>query len=349
MQSRRAESMDGIEERVPLKHLTTFKIGGDARYFFRARSVEALRRAIAFANEKRVPVFFIGGGSNLLVSDGGFPGLVIKMEIMGIGWKDENDATVAIAGAGESWDMLVRESVERSLFGLENLSGIPGTVGGAPVQNIGAYGEEVKDTIEWVEVFDTQTGALCLLSPEECAFGYRTSMFRKTEGKDLVITRVAFRLMKNGTPNASYKDVAAYFKVKGVAAPTQREVREAIIEIRAGKFPDLSRYGTAGSFFKNPILEKSRFAELKKKFPDLLGFPTPSGGVKVPLAWILDKVCGLKGFKKGDIGLFEKQPLVLVNKGHATAREARELAEDVAARVRRKTGIELEWEVQYLA
>ena len=296
-----------------------------------------------------------------------------------------DDTELVVAGAGESWDALVAQAVGRGLWGVENLSGIPGTVGAAPIQNIGAYGTEVKNTIEWVEVFDTKTGKSKKFSNEKCEFGYRDSIFKHPEGKSLIVTRVALRLKKSGTPNLEYKDLKNYFgrgeqesrtpppfqggDKRGGSFPSLEEIRRAVLEIRSKKFPDLREFGTAGSFFKNPVISKEKFDELKKKFPNLPGFElrikparlqpdrivlagnSRSGGgeglkIKIPLAWILDNVCGLKGYRKGDVALFEQQPVVLVNFGNASAKEIQAFAKEVSLCVKEKTDIEIEWEVQ---
>ncbi|KKU60121.1 MAG: UDP-N-acetylenolpyruvoylglucosamine reductase [Parcubacteria group bacterium GW2011_GWA2_47_12] len=322
---------------VSLAEFTTFRIGGKADYFCVARSVSELQEALAFARERALPVFILGGGTNVLMGDDGFRGLVVRIEICGIEW-----GGVVRVYAGENWDSFVAETVARGLWGLENLSGIPGTVGAAPIQNIGAYGSEVEEVIDWVEVLDRNTGDIQKLSRDECGFGYRDSIFKKSEGKDFIVTRVAFRLRKDGAPNLKYKDLAEFFS--GKKLPTLSDIRRAVLEIRARKFPDLKTHGTAGSFFKNPIISQEKFKELKKRFPELPGFLFKSG-VKVSLAWILDKICGLKGFEKNQTALWKDQPLVLVNQGGASAREISAFADNIARLVREKTGIEIEREV----
>src|SRR3989344_7365215 len=205
-----------IEENVPLAPLTTFFIGGPARYFARVTTVEELKQSLDYARDKSLATLVLGGGSNVLVSDAGFDGLVIKIEMMGVDPVKSSDdhgagKVLLIAGAGESWDALVERAIQSGVWGIENLSGIPGTVGAAPMQNIGAYGAEVKDTLAWVEAFDTQSGAVIRLQNTECSFGYRTSRFKKEPGR-FIILRAAFKLNKNGAPNTSYKDLAAISK-----------------------------------------------------------------------------------------------------------------------------------------
>ena len=329
-----------FQEHIALKELTTLKIGGTARYFVAVTSRDELKEALMFAQTKNLPSFVFGGGSNLLVAEGEIKAVIIKNEIKGVEWKEEGESVLVTAGAGESWDALVAAAVARGLWGIENLSGIPGTVGAAPVQNIGAYGTELADTLEWVETLSAR------LSLAECRFGYRGSIFKETEGKHHIITRVALRLQKDGAPNFVYKDVAKYFG-DAKTTPTLAEIRRGVLEIRSKKFPDLKEFGTAGSFFKNPIISRTQFDELKKKYPEMPGFPLGEE-MKIPLAWVLDNLCGLKGLRKGAVGLFPNQPIVLVNFGGANANEIRAFAEEIARCVKNKTDIKVEWEVQYL-
>ncbi|MSU56450.1 MAG: UDP-N-acetylmuramate dehydrogenase [Candidatus Taylorbacteria bacterium] len=335
-----------IQEHISLKELTTMKIGGTARYFCSASTREEVEEAVLFTHGKKVPVIVLGGGSNILIASGEINALVLKIEIKGIEWATHGtDMEQVVVGAGESWDGLVARTVEKGFWGIENLSGIPGTTGAAPIQNIGAYGTEVKDTILWVEVFDIAAGKLRQLTNAECRFSYRDSIFKKPEGKALIVTRVAFALKRGGTPNLEYKDLKNHFA--GKETPPLTDIRNAVLEIRGRKFPDLSVVGTAGSFFKNPIIPKEKFDTLKQKFPDLPGFPM-GNDVKIPLAWILDNVCNLKGATDGNVGMFKNQPIVLVNFGGATFEEVMLLAKKVADCVREKTGIDVECEVQQI-
>lgn len=338
-----------IEENVSLKEFTTFRAGGLARFFCRAKSTAHLSEALSFAREKSIPVFVLGGGSNLLVSDHGFAGLVIKMEIMGMNFRENTDGTYqAEVGAGENWDAFVGECVRRELSGVENLSWIPGTVGAAPVQNIGAYGSEAKDSILSVEVFDMKTSKADILSTKDCRFGYRDSIFKHEEGRDFIITRVTFSLRKDALLKTDYKDVKAYFSERNIPSPTLQELREAIIAIRTAKLPDTTKLGTAGSFFKNPVVLESVRDALKEKYSEMPSFADKSGFAKIPAAWILDKVCGFKGIREGDVGTYENQALAIVNYGKATTAEIDSFAKKMEQVVFEKTGITLEREVVML-
>ncbi len=327
----------------PLAPKTTFKLGGPARYFCSATSVEELRVAHYEARTRAVPLVLLGGGSNVLVSDRGVDALVVHPALQGITYEEVSPETVCvIAGAGESWDVLVADTVAHGLWGLENLSLIPGSVGATPIQNVGAYGVEVKDTILWVEVYDPSCDEVRRFYAPACAFGYRDSFF-KHEGVHLIITRVAFLLSFTPKPMLRYKDLAVRFG-EG-AEPTLHEVREAIIAIRTGKFPDLSKVGTAGSFFKNPTLSLDAFVTLQTRCADVPSFPAGEGHVKVPAAFLLER-CGWKGVRRGTVGTWAIQPLVLVHYGGGTTRELLTFADEVAHDVQEKTGVLLEREVR---
>lgn len=334
-----------IDENVSLKHLTTLKIGGTARYFCIAKSPDDLKEAAVFAKNAKVPIFILGGGSNVLISDEGFHGIVVKMNFRGVEFDESKTHTKVKVAAGESWDDFVEEVVKKGLWGIENLSGIPGTVGGAPVQNVGAYGVEVSSVIESVEIFDMDTMEKRIISAPQCRFGYRDSLFKHSDGKNYVITSVLFKFSKEGEPNITYKDLDRYFKEPHAGKPSPQSIRKAVLKIRSEKFPPLSKFGTAGSFFKNPIVNEHIFADVRKSFPEIPSFPNVQGLIKLPLAWILDKACNFKGRKMGHVGLYEKQPLVLVNFGEATAHEVLVFADKVAADVKNRTGVEIEREV----
>ncbi|MBI2577216.1 MAG: UDP-N-acetylmuramate dehydrogenase [Candidatus Wildermuthbacteria bacterium] len=343
------ELLPGVRANVVLGDYTTFRIGGYAKYFFAAKTNEDIAKAVRAAKSVGMPLFVLGGGSNILVSDKGFEGLVLKIETKGIETKESTAEEVEMSAcAGENWDEFVSASVEQNLYGLENLSGIPGTVGAAPVQNIGAYGCEVKDTLSWAEVFNVETFEFSIKHAAECEFGYRESIFKKPEGERFIILRVAFILRKNGTPRTDYKDVGRYLKEHAISNPTLPQIRKAILEIRGGKFPDLRIMGTAGSFFKNPIISEERYKTLLTRFPELPSYKAAGNSFKIPLAWILDYVCKIKGIRKGNVGAFEKQPLVIVNFGGAVADEVKQFVEEIRYDVKEKTGIEVEYEVRFL-
>jgi len=332
-----------IEQDKSLKEFTTFRVGGNALFFCTVQSEEDLLEALVFARGKHLPFFVLGGGSNILISDRGFPGLVIKMEMKGVEIAD----TRATAKAGEDWDVFVEMMVKEGLYGVENLSFIPGTVGAAPVQNIGAYGSEVKDTIDIVRAYDTHENVFRDFSNYDCRFEYRDSLFKKEAGR-YVIVSVTFLLKKDGEVNTGYKDIKEYFATKNITNPTLAEVRNAVVEIRTKKLPDVRMIGTAGSFFKNPVLTSLQAGKLREMYPELPIYPVDDTHVKVSLAWILDHVCGFRGVMKGNVGTYKNQALVIVNNGDATAADIISFAREIKKIVLEKTGIEIEEEVQMI-
>jgi UDP-N-acetylmuramate dehydrogenase len=344
-----------MQENVSLVNFTTFRTGGKARYFARVKSVEELKKVVRFAKEKKLPHFVLGRGANILVSDDGFRGVAIKMEIGGIRFDPPSPAGYgvarknrAVAGAGVNWDSFVAKTAKCGFVGPENLSLIPGTVGAATVGNIGAYGAEASDFIFSVLALNTETMRVKKFSNKECAFGYRESFFKTKEGKKYVVVNVAFALNKNKKPKTDYKDVQEYFSARKIILPTSKILRKAVIEIRKQKLPSIEEVGTAGSFFKNPAVSKRKAEALKKKYPELPIFSAEKGKAKIFAGFLLDKICGLKGYKKGNIGIWGKQALVVVNYGGATTKEIFEFAEMMKKKVKEKTGIELEYEVQVI-
>ncbi len=357
-----------IEEQISLAQLTTFAIGGRARYFVRVKTVDETQEAFAFASEKNIQTLILGGGSNMLINDTGFDGLVIKMEISGIiqqagnadtdilehsldGLQQKNVSIsiseckiLLIVGAGESWDGFVEYAVLKGLWGVENLSGIPGTVGASPLQNVGAYGVEVSNTILWVEAFDTQTKKLVRFLNNECNFGYRTSIFKKNVGR-FCITHVAFSLRKDSVLNITYRDLAETFAEN--KNPSLEDIRATVLSIRKQKFPDLSKDGTAGSFFLNPIVSNEVAMKLHVQYPAMPQYMVV-GGVKLSLAWILDNVLMLRGTRVGGARIFEKQPLVIVAERYTSSHDVRTLAELVVERMNDIFGIKVEVEVRIL-
>lgn len=331
-----------IEENASLAPLTTFGLGGKARFLVRTRTIKEIAEALAFCNAKKLKHVVLGGGSNTLFSDTSFDGVVIKIECHGL----HREGNTIIAMAGERWDDLVRCAVQHDLWGLENLSGIPGHVGGAVVQNIGAYGMVASETLAWVRVYDTTHKEMQTLTGSECRFGYRDSIFKHEPGR-YIVWQVAFVLSAEAKTNLSYRDVEE--RMRG-SALTLNGIREAIVDIRRGKFPDLSQEGTAGSFFKNPIFSSQEAEALQKKYPTIPLFSIPdSAGVKVPLAWFLDTVLHLKGFAVGGARVFEKQPLVLVASRDATASDVLLLAQKIKEVVQENIHIEIENEVQIIS
>jgi UDP-N-acetylmuramate dehydrogenase len=341
-----------LQENIPLAPLTTFRIGGRARFFVEATSSAAVQEAVALSEAKNLPLFVLGGGSNLLVADSGWPGLVLKVAISGIDQlasHNEDGKTLFTAGAGESWDRLVSHGVMAQCAGVECLSGIPGNVGGTPVQNVGAYGQEVSETIESVEVFDRRDGQIRELCNEACGFHYRSSIFNTTERGRFVILRVTYALKPGGAPHLEYADLKRHFAGRETS-PNLAETREAVRHIRALKgmliVPGDPDCQSAGSFFKNPILSETQHEDLRKR-ATAKGFEVPSypaleQNKKVSAAWLVERSGFSRGYGFGHVGISSKHALAIVNRGGATAAEVLALKEQIQQRVEEIWGVRLE-------
>lgn len=337
-----------LREGVLLAPYTTFHIGGPAKVYIEITSREEVESALKAAKEHGLPLALLGGGSNILVPDEGLHAAVLHLNARQVSFKERGDTIICTADSGAAWDDLVLAAVAQGLWGVENLSGIPGSVGGAVVQNIGAYGAVLSAVLESVEVYDIEQGVIRTMHSAECAFDYRTSIFKRSPGRYLILA-AQLRLSKTPEPNLSYKDLHERFSAEPNRSLAQ--VREAVLAIRAGKFPDLSRYGTAGSFFLNPVVHKEEAEKIAERYPGMPLFSMPEGGVKVPVAWILDYrhgVLDLRELKVGGAFLWPAQPLVIATERGASAHDVEKLAEEVAARVKEKTGIELSRELASL-
>jgi len=328
---------------VPLAPYTTFHIGGQARFFIEALTKKDIEDAIAFAREQHLPLYPLGGGSNVLIKDEEIKAVVLRVANRDISFENDGDDTLLIAGAGMSWDTLVDTIGARSIFGIENLAGIPGTLGGAAVQNIGAYGAELSSVFVYADTINRVTGKQQSITASEAAFAYRTSFF-KTH-RDFVITHVVLRLKKSSTANLSYPGLAQV-AASGEKLTTPAEIARAVRAIRAKKFPQNAGEGTAGSFFKNPIIARKLADVLAARWPGLPIFAQEDGRVKVSLAWLLDHALSLKGYATGHVRLYENQPLVIVARDGATARDVDAFADTIAERIRTATGITIEREVE---
>jgi UDP-N-acetylmuramate dehydrogenase len=325
-----------------LKHHTTFQLGGVAAMFVSVASVEELREALQEATTKNLPVTILGGGSNILAHDCGVSGMVIKMAIVGRQYEVDGESVLCTYGAGEVFDDVVFDTVERGWWGLENLSAIPGTVGATPVQNVGAYGVEIADVLVSLRAVHLTTGEERVFTAKECSFSYRDSFFKSEEGRQWCVVSLTLRVSTKPFPKIDYKDLAVRFSLPPTSA---KAVREAVVQIRHKKFPDWQTVGTAGSFFKNPIIPKEQYESLRERFPELPGFMLEQGTVKVPLGYVLDKLLHLRGVYKGNVGCFEGQALVLVTKPEATTAEVVTFATFIADEVKKLTQIDIEWEV----
>jgi len=331
-----------IQNNVSLKSYTTLQVGGPAEYFIDVDSEETLVQVVAHAQENELPITVLGEGSNVLVSSKGTAGIVAHMALKGIDEVAEGTSVALTAAAGELLDDVVLYAGTQGYWGLENLSHIPGTVGAAPVQNVGAYGVEVKDIIQSVRVYNTEIQQFEVLTAAECGFGYRDSFFKKPEGKKYIVVSVTFMLTISPTPQLSYKDLQNRFSE---SSPSLMDIRAAVIEIRATKFPNWKVVGTAGSFFKNPIIRSAKYEELCTTYPELPGFAVGPHEVKIPLGWILDKALHLRGEGNDKVGTYQGQALVLINKGIADSDDFIFFANDITQKVFDATGVSIDWEV----
>ncbi len=334
-----------IQRNVPLQKYTTLHVGGVADYFATVKSMDELTQVLHFAKQAALSVFILGSGSNVLVSDKGFSGLVILMDIKGRDYTEVGDTKCHLRlGAGEILDTVIEESVKNNLWGIENLSSIPGTVGAIPVQNVGAYGVEVSSIIISVDAINIKTFVEKKFSNDECQFLYRDSFFKTSAGKDWCITFVTVALTSAHSPQLHYADLAS----RGEATSTPQSVRTLVQNIRAQKFPNWKEVGTAGSFFKNPIITQGEYEKLKLQYIGIHGYIQADGKVKVSLGYILDKVCGLKGYCDGAVCLYDKQALVLVAQEGATATEIKNFSNVIKEKVFLKTKINIDCEVLFL-
>jgi UDP-N-acetylmuramate dehydrogenase len=340
-----------VQENIPLAPFTTFGVGGPARYFVEARSESEVRQALEFVAEKHLPLFVLGGGSNLVIADEGWPGLVLKIGLMGVDFSLHGGETVVYAGAGEHWDGLVAQSVERNCAGLECLSGIPGTVGGTPVQNVGAYGQEVSHTITCVRVLEIESGKALDLSNEQCGFSYRRSIFNSSDCGRYIVLSVAYRLKNGGEPTLQYADIQKFF-ASATSKPTLQQVRDAVRQIRQSKamllVPGDEDCRSAGSFFKNPLVgaeEAKRIETLaQQRVPDkvLPRYPGQDGNVKLSAAWLVEQAGFNKGYSGGPVGISRRHSLAIVNRGGAMARDIVALKNEIEQKVFDIWGVRLQ-------
>jgi len=331
-----------------LREYNTFGIEAEARQFVEISSIDeyiSLRKSGEYAH---LPHLFLGGGSNVLLTKAQ-EALVVKISIPGISVvKEDADFVWLKGGAGVVWDEFVQFAVNHGWSGLENLSLIPGTVGAAPMQNIGAYGAEIKDTFESLEALNLQTLALEVFDAKACAFGYRESFFKRAGKGQYLISSVTFKLSKKPSVKTSYGAIQEVLAAKGITQPSIREVADAVIEIRQSKLPDPKEIGNSGSFFKNPTVSASEALRLMAEFPGIPNYPVEgSSDVKFPAGWFIEKA-GWKGFRRGDAGVHAKQALVLVNYGEATGGEILALSEEIKQSIKDTFGVALETEVNIL-
>ena len=345
----------GIQKNIPLATLTTFAVGGPARYFVEVSSERDARSALHFAREKGLALLVLGGGSNILVSEEGFSGLVILNRIKGLSVEEQGGSVLVTAGGGEDWQDFVDLCVTRDWQGVECLAGIPGTVGASPIQNVGAYGQEVSQVIARVRCLETSTGKVVIFENEECAFRYRESIFNTTEAGNYLVLSVTFALIPGGAPLISYRELTE--RLSAVAYPTLAEVRDAVIAIRASKGvlirTGYESFKSAGSFFKNPIVTAARFQAIEALVAGEVGaitwaWPMPNGDVKISAAYLIQRAGFQRGYRKGKVGISPYHTLILINADGDSAREVVDFAVEVQQQVLHRFGALLQPEARLI-
>jgi UDP-N-acetylmuramate dehydrogenase len=343
-----------IREQVPLAPLATLGVGGPARYYARVGNDAEVRAAVEWARERDLALLVLGGGSNVVLSDEGHPGFVLHVAGRGVAARADGDRVEVTAEAGEPWDALVSSAIAQGWAGLECLSGIPGLVGATPIQNVGAYGQEVSETVSMVEVLDLASGRVERLANAECAFSYRDSRFKGADKGRFIVLRVSYTLRPGGPPAVRYAELARQLEDQGQARPSLAQVRETVVALRRRKSmvldPTDPNVRSVGSFFMNPIVPATVADELEaalRRQGVLRGddrpprFPAGDGRVKLSAAWLIERAGLGKGYQRGNVGLSSRHTLAIVNRGGAAASEVVELAREVRDRVRERFGITL--------
>lgn len=338
-----------ILQQVSLREYSTMRLGGTAAYLANIRDRQELLEALAWAGSRGLPVIMIGGGSNIVWRDEGFSGLVLVNQIKGYESRDEADGLYLTIGAGENWDEVVERSVRAGASGIECLSLIPGTAGATPVQNVGAYGQEIAQTLVAVEAYDRRAQAFVQIPGEECGFGYRRSRFNMEDRGRFLITAITLRLARKRPEPPFYPALARYLEERGISEPTVRQVREAVIAIREAKLPDPARVPNNGSFFGNPIIPAAQAARLLADYPQMPHWPAADGQVKVAAAWLIEQ-SGFKGVHDAETGMgtWPAQPLVVINEKAGTTADLLRFREKIQEAVRRRFGITLGQEPELL-
>jgi UDP-N-acetylmuramate dehydrogenase len=333
-----------IHTNIPLKNFTTMKLGGPAHFFVEVRTVDELLAVYRNATSKQLPVFILGGGSNVVAKDEGFAGMIIRIRIPGfeIINDDINTTTIKI-GAGESWDEVVKRTVDMRLSGIEAMSAIPGTAGAAPVQNIGAYGQEISETLVSVEVYDSTSDTMVTLSNADCSFAYRDSIFRSSQKGRYVITSLTLKLSKTLPQPPFYETLQTYLDEHNIKMYTQQTIRDAVVAIRADKLPDPTQKPNTGSFFKNAIVEGWQVDEIKKTHPDIKTFAMPDGMLKIPSGWLIEQA-GLKGQLLHGMRVHDKNALVLINESATSYNDLAQARDEIIGAIRDKFRIQIEQE-----
>lgn len=339
-----------IQQNVPLSQHSTMRLGGVAAYAADITGRKELLEAVAWAAQANVPILMIGTGSNIVWKDQGFSGLLLVNKIMRFEeqFEDQENYYVTI-GAGENWDEVVARTTAKGMTGIEALSLIPGTAGATPIQNVGAYGQDISQTLVTVEAYDLQSQKFVTIPNMDCGFAYRTSRFKTTDRGRYLITAVTLHLLKGNPQPPYYRAVQAYFEEHNITNPTPQIMRDAVIDIRQHKLPDPAEVANNGSFFANPLISEEQFSQLAADFPDIPGWPASDGRVKIPAAWLLEQT-GFKDFhdRESGMGTWPAQPLVLVNESATQTAQLLSFRQKIVAAVQKRFGITLEQEPELL-
>ncbi len=333
-----------IHADIPLKNFTTFKLGGPAKAFAEIHSAQDVVQAYQYAKANQLPFFVLGGGSNVIAHDEGYTGLIMHMRIAGFEVvADDSFSTTIKIGAGEAWDSVVQRAIQMRLAGIEAMSGIPGTAGAAPVQNVGAYGQEIADTLQSVDAYDTQTETFVTLTSEQCGFSYRNSIFRSSDMGRYIIISISLRLSKSAPQPPFYDSLQKYFDDHKITIYTLEIVRNAVLDIRTSKLPDPKILPNAGSFFKNAIVEDWQLTDIRAQYPNLPLFDMGDGHFKVPTGWLIEQA-GFKGKLLHGIRVNDKNSLVLINEAATGYGDLAAARDEIIGAVRDTFRIQIEQE-----
>jgi UDP-N-acetylmuramate dehydrogenase len=333
-----------IHTNIPLKNYTTMRLGGNARFMTEAHTPEEVAEVYRNAKAQNLPIFILGGGSNIIVHDEGFNGIVIRNRIPGFEVIEDSPSTTTIrVGAGENWDEVVKRTVDMNLSGVEAMSAIPGTAGAAPVQNVGAYGQEIADTLISLEAYDSATNSFVVLQNADCGFSYRHSIFRGDAAGRYVVTAITIQLYKAMPQPPFYKAIEDYFAANSITMFTPEIIRDAVIKIRTDKLPDPKVTPNTGSFFKNAIVEDWQLTDLRKEYPDLPTYDMPDGKFKIPTGWLIEQA-GLKGKTLHGMRVHDKNALVLINESASSYQDLAAARDEISGAVRDQFRITIEQE-----
>lgn len=338
-----------VRQNVSLRDYSTMRLGGTAAYMLDIHQTSEISEAVAWAEERGLPVLMIGSGSNIVWRDEGYPGLILVNKIQGFEIHEEGGDFLVTIAAGENWDQAVERTVQEGLTGIEALSLIPGTAGATPVQNVGAYGQEIAQTLVSVEAYDLQTKQMVTIPNEECEFGYRTSRFKTRDRGRFLITSITLQLKRDNPRPPFYAALEKYLADNGITSYTPQVIRDAVIAIRTAKLPDPAKVANNGSFFANPTISQEHFAKLQAEYSDVPNWPTSDGRVKIPAAWLVEQA-GFKDYHDPETGMatWPKQPLVLVNEHAESTAQLLKFRQKILDAVQQKFGITLEQEPELL-